>query len=180
MVWVLCNTAFNQISAILLIMISRRVSVPFAVSDGIRERLGRKAPAVLACGSNAAGCDSGRSEIHYCCSAHKILNPTVEAPLSWQHFRDTLAHYKIRVSEQDAKKAYQDYLDEACLLDASDDIAAASKSMCELNAAEDAAEDAGDKELAGHLAKDAYEKMEEMMGLVSEAKARARSMAASL
>lgn len=161
-------------------MTSRAISIPFAVSDGIRERLERKAPAVLVCGSNAAGCDSRGPELHYCCSAYKILNPTVEAPLSWRHFCDTLAHYKISISEQDAKEAYQDYLNSACLLDASDEITAASKSMCDLNAAEDAAEDAGDKELAGHLAQEAYEKMEEMMGLVSEAKARARSMAASL
>ena len=160
-------------------MTSRTMVAPFAVSDYIRERLARQAPAVLACGSNASGCDNGRPEPHYCCSAHKILNPTVDAPLSWRHFCDTLAHYEIRVSGQDAKQAYLDYLNEACLLDASDDIAAASKSMCDLNAAEDAAEDAGDKELAGRLAQGAYEKMEEMMELVSEAKARARDMAAA-
>ena len=160
-------------------MTSRTMVAPFAVSDDIRERLARQAPAVLACGSNASGCDNGRPEPHYCCSAHKILNPTVDAPLSWRHFCDTLAHYEIRVSGEDAKQAYLDYLSEACLLDASDDIAAASKSMCDLNAAEDAAEDAGDKELAGRLAQGAYEKMEEMMELVSEAKARARDMAAS-
>ena len=45
---------------------------------------------------------------------------------------------------------------------------------------EDAAEDAGDKELAGRLAQGAYEKMGEMMELVSEAKARASARAITL
>lgn len=161
-------------------MMSKKVSVPFAVSDGIRESLARKAPDVLACGSNAAGCDSDRPEPHYCCSAHKILNPTVEAPLSLRRFRDTLAHYEIRVGKRDAKKAYFDYLSEACMLDISDEIETVSASLAELSDASQDAEDAGDEELSMRLADKAYEKTLEMMELASKAEGRAKSLSRSL
>ena len=161
-------------------MASRAISIPFAVSGEIRERLAKKAPAVLACGSNAAGCGSGRTELHFCCSAHKILNPSVEAPLSWQNFCDTLEHYEIHVSKQDAKEAYQDYLSEACMLDVSDEMATASASLAELSDASQDAEDAGDEELSMRLADKAYQKASEMMELASNAESRAKSLARSL
>lgn len=161
-------------------MTSRAISIPFAVSDGIRERLAKKAPAVMACGSDAAGCASDRPDTHFCCSAHKILNPTVEAPLSWRHFYDTLAHYEIRVGKQDAKEAYFDYLSAACMLDISDEIETVSDSLAELSDASQDAEDAGDEELSMRLAEKAYEKALEMMDLASKAEIRAKSLARSL
>ena len=104
----------------------------------------------------------------------------MEAPLSLRRFRDTLAHYEIRVGKQDAKKAYFDYLSEACMLDISDEIETVSASLAELSDASQDAEDAGDEELSMRLADKAYEKTLEMMELASKAEGRAKSLSRSL
>lgn len=158
----------------------RNPEVPFAVYHEVLRQLDQKAPRILACGKNAAKCCTGALEPHYCCSAHKILNPSTEAPLSKQQFHDTLKHYKIPASREQAEEAHLDYLEDACISDVSDDIAAASREASDLGEAEYDAEDAGDRELARSLALKADEKTREMRAIVSKAADRAKEMAAAL
>ena len=132
------------------------------------------------CGEAALVCGTKEPDIHFCCSAAKIVNTTLDAPLSWRNFAETLQHYKISIGEKDAREAYLDCLAEACLAEKMDEIYATGDEFSNLSDAAEEAEEAGDTETSRRLAKEADEKAQQQMKILRDARAKAESLASVL
>lgn len=161
-------------------MLTRVPNTPFGPTTYIRSGLEERAKRTPVCGRAALACETEDPDIHHCCSAAKIMNPTLDAPLSWRHFSDTLRHYGIRMKTAQAREAYLDYLEDACMEERSDEIEASGDEMERFADALDAAQVAGDAERARDLGKSVDEKIAETDTIVREALNKAKRLAAIL
>lgn len=161
-------------------MLERIPDTPFGTTTYIRSILERRARKAAICGSSALSCATKDADLHFCCSAEKIQHPSLEAPLSWEHFVATLRHYGISMEKADTKDAYVDYLAEACTSDKSDDLIAAGDAFTNLSDAAEKAAEAGDLEKSRKLADSAHEKAQEMMGIARKAREEAEVLATAL
>ena len=152
----------------------------FEARSYVRNVLRQKAKRHPVCGQSALACAAKGEHLHFCCSAEKILRPTLEAPLSWRDFSDTLRHYGIRMKPADTEEAYLDCLAEACIAARSDEIEAARLEIRKFSDSADFAVTAGDLDAARTFSQSAYEKTLEMRRIVREARTRAKSLAAVL
>lgn len=162
-------------------MATSRETLPFEESRVLRERLRSKAPSDPVCREQVVGCrEQGGSFPHFCCGAHKILNPSLESPLSWSEFAAVLEHYSVHLPEGWAEEGYRDYLMDACMGDVSDQIDEADMKMVELYDSAVIAEESGNSELARTLFDKAHIWSQKSMQLVKKARTRASELAAAL
>lgn len=162
------------------IMAASIPDIHFGARTYIREALKRKASRKPVCGEKALACETRNEGIHFCCSASKIVNTTLEAPLSWADFAATLQHYEIRISEKDAREAYVDCLAEACLEEKIGEISAMGSEFASISEAAEEAEGTGDTETARKLQTEANSKAMSQMMLVRSTRAKAESLASVL
>lgn len=175
-----CNLSAILASMLKNNMLARIPDTPFGTTTYIRSILERRARKDPVCGGSALSCATKDADLHFCCSAEKIQHPSLEAPLSWEHFVATLCHYGINMGKADTKDAYVDYLAEACTSDKSDDLIAAGDAFTSLSDAAEEAAEAGDLEKSRKLADSAHEKAQEMMGIARKAREEAEMLAEAL
>ena len=124
--------------------------------------------------------ESDGDDQHFCCGAHKILNPSLEAPLSWEKFAAVLYHYRVKLRSGWAEEGYRDYLMDACLRDVSGQIDEADAKMTEFYDSAVFAKENGDLESARSLFDRAHNCSKQSMHLVKKARSRALELEASL
>ena len=161
-------------------MLTRVPDSHFGPTAYVRSGLEDRARREPVCGKDALVCGVKEPEIHHCCSAAKILNPTLDAPLSWRAYADTLSRYGIKMKTAQAKAAYRDYLQDACLSGRSGEIEAAGDDMERFADALDAAQVAGDGERSQEMGRLVDEKIAETKNIVREAMQKAEKLAAVL
>lgn len=166
--------------AILGRMLTKVPDTHFGPTTYVRSGLEERANGQPICGREALACHTKPPDQHHCCSAAKILNPTLQAPLSWGSYSKTLAHYGIRMKRSQAQKAYLDYLEDACLAERIEEIDAADSEMERFLDDADASDLAGDVEQAREMRKSADQKIAETMLIVRQARNKAKSLAAVL
>ena len=102
--------------------------------DRIGGLLVEVAPSVSACGERFSVCDLAENgEPHFCCAAHKILNPVAEAPLSFRHFSEVLSNYGIKAGVRERKAAHRFYVHLGVVDGNLEALDSADQRVCELD-----------------------------------------------